>query len=205
MPPLPRTKETADETRERISRVAEEMFRRMGFAKTAVADIAAELGMSPANIYRFFPSKVAIVNAICARALVEVEDEIRTIRARPVPPRERIYAVFHSLFVYHRDNFLCERRVHDMVLVAIEENWDAIQAHVKRLEATVQALIEEGIAAGTFEPHDAAETAAVFMDALVKFCHPILIAEDIDQDLEAQQRRVISYLLRSIEVERTPF
>lgn len=205
MPPQPRPRETADETRERISRVAEEMFRRMGFAKTAVADIAAELGMSPANIYRFFPSKVAIVNAICARALTEVEDEIRAIAGRPTPARERIFDIFHSLFVYHRDNFLCERRVHDMVLVAIEENWDAIQAHVKRLEATVQRLIEEGIANGVFEPHDAAATAAVFMDALVKFCHPILIAEDIDQDLEAQQRRAIAYLLRSIEVHRTPF
>ncbi len=204
MPALPRAKETADETRERITRVAEEMFRRMGFAKTAVADIASELGMSPANIYRFFPSKVAIVNAICARALAEVEDEIRAIVARKTPARARIHDVFQSVFVYHRDNFLSERRVHDMVLVAIEENWDAIQAHVQRLEATVQALIEEGIAEKVFVPHDAAPTAAVFMDALVKFCHPILIAEDIDQDLEAQQHRVLSYLLRSIEVERTP-
>lgn len=204
MPPLPRAKETAEETRERIARVAEEMFRRMGFAKTAVADIAAELGMSPANIYRFFPSKVAIVNAICARALAEVEDEVRAIAGRPIPARERIRAIFHSLFVYHRDNFLSERRVHDMVLVAIEENWDAIQAHVKRIESTVQRLIEQGIADGVFEPHDAVRTAAVMMDALTKFCHPILIAEDIDQDLETAQSDLLIYLLRSIEVTRTP-
>ena len=56
-----KVRETAEETRERIARTAEELFRRMGFAKTAVADIASELGMSPANVYRFFPSKTAIV------------------------------------------------------------------------------------------------------------------------------------------------
>ncbi|HET7714600.1 MAG TPA: TetR family transcriptional regulator, partial [Bauldia sp.] len=41
-----------EETRARIVETAEGLFRRLGFAKTTVADIAAELGMSPANVYR---------------------------------------------------------------------------------------------------------------------------------------------------------
>ena len=60
------TKTKPDDTRARIIETAEALFRRLGFAKTAVADIAGELGMSPANVYRFFPSKNAIVEAICA-------------------------------------------------------------------------------------------------------------------------------------------
>jgi AcrR family transcriptional regulator len=43
---------TRDETRERILIKADELFRQFGFPKTTVADIAAELGMSPANIYK---------------------------------------------------------------------------------------------------------------------------------------------------------
>ena len=62
-----------DDTRARIIERAEMLFRRMGFAKTAVADIAGELGMSPANIYRFFSSKHAIVEAICQHCLAELE------------------------------------------------------------------------------------------------------------------------------------
>ena len=64
-----------DDTRARIMETAEALFRRLGFAKTAVADIAAELGMSPANVYRFFPSKNAIVEAICQRCLSELEEK----------------------------------------------------------------------------------------------------------------------------------
>src|SRR5262249_38834611 len=70
---MPKLKTRADDTRERIMQTAEGLFRRLGFAKTAVADIAAELKMSPANVYRFFPSKNAIVEAICKRCLCEVE------------------------------------------------------------------------------------------------------------------------------------
>ena len=56
------------DTRERILVVAERLFRQIGYQKTTVADIAKELRMSPANVYRFFDSKKAIHEGV-ARAL----------------------------------------------------------------------------------------------------------------------------------------
>ncbi|TCT04404.1 TetR/AcrR family transcriptional regulator [Aquabacter spiritensis] len=204
--PLPvRTRETADETRERIARVAEALFRRMGYAKTAVADIAAELGMSPANVYRFFPSKNAIVEAICSRCLTEVEAQIRDIMARPVPARARLFDLFTAILAYHRANFFTERRIHDMVLVAIEANWTAIAAHKDRVTEGIAVLLRDGIAEGTFVPHDTDAASRVLSGAMVRFCHPILIAEEIDADLEARLHATLAFLLRSVEVDRTPF
>ena len=62
-----RTGKDSDEARRRILEAAEEQFRRVGYHRTSVADIAAQLGMSPANIYRFFPSRDAINESICGR------------------------------------------------------------------------------------------------------------------------------------------
>ena len=45
------------DTRERILVMAERLFRELGYQKTTVGDIAKELHMSPANVYRFFESK----------------------------------------------------------------------------------------------------------------------------------------------------
>ena len=55
--PAVNVKPKPEDTRARIMETAETLFRRLGYAKTTVADIASELGMSPANVYRFFPSK----------------------------------------------------------------------------------------------------------------------------------------------------
>ncbi|MEA4855725.1 helix-turn-helix domain-containing protein, partial [Solidesulfovibrio sp.] len=41
-------------TKSRIIEAAENLFREVGYSKTTVADIASALGMSPANIYRYF-------------------------------------------------------------------------------------------------------------------------------------------------------
>jgi AcrR family transcriptional regulator len=48
------------ETRVRIIETATQLYRKIGHKKTTVADIAHEISMSPANVYRFFHSKRAI-------------------------------------------------------------------------------------------------------------------------------------------------
>ena len=63
---------TLDTSRqENVSRIldaAERLFKHYGYTKTNVADIARDLGMSPANIYRFFSSSmVSSVKRCCCR------------------------------------------------------------------------------------------------------------------------------------------
>ena len=95
---VPKPKTRPDDTRERIMQTAEALFRRLGFAKTAVADIAAELKMSPANVYRFFPSKSAIVEAICKLCLSEVEERSWTVARSKAPAAERMERLVQRLF-----------------------------------------------------------------------------------------------------------
>ena len=193
-----RPKETADETRERIARVAEELFRRMGFAKTAVADIAAELGMSPANVYRFFPSKTAIVETICNRCLGEIEQEAREIARSDLPPGQRLEDMFIAIMRYHRENFLVERRVHDMVLVAMENNWSSIEAHKENIKAMIAQVLAQGTADGVFRAYDSADVSEIIMGCMVRFCHPVLVVQCIDEDLEAQLRVTMRFLLGAL-------
>ena len=59
---------TPEETRTCIMQVAWDLFRQLG-SRTTVADIADKSGMSSANVYRFFPSKQALTEAVCASLL----------------------------------------------------------------------------------------------------------------------------------------
>src|SRR5579883_3194451 len=104
---------TAEETRERILVAAEELFRRIGYHKTTVGDIAQALGMSSANIYRFFPSKNAIVEALCGKLLGSLLEEARAAAGAPGAPSERIFNLLMALHRHHRDHLTHHERVHE--------------------------------------------------------------------------------------------
>ena len=198
MNPQPRVK--PDDTRARIMETAEALFRRVGFAKTAVADIAAELSMSPANVYRFFPSKNAIVEAICKRCLAEVESNAWAVARAKGPAGERIERLILEILRYHKENLLTEQRVNDMVLAAIELSWDAIRAHKDVMRTVVEVILRDGIAAGEFDPVEPRETAELILLALVPYTHPMVIGQCLEEgeDLEAQARASVRFLLRAI-------
>jgi AcrR family transcriptional regulator len=189
-----------DDTRARIMDTAEALFRRLGFAKTAVADIAGELKMSPANVYRFFPSKNAIIEAICQRCLGELEDRAWAVARSRGSAAERLERLVLEILAYHRENHLTEQRVNDMVLAAIELSWGAIRAHKEHMRMVFEAVLREGIERGEFERVDPRETSRLMLISLVNFCHPVLVAQYLqDQgDLETDARATIRFLLRAI-------
>ena len=144
---------------------ADALFRRLGYAKTAVADIASELRMSPANVYRFFPSKTAIVQAICQRCLNELDEKIWTIARSKGSASERLEKLELEIFAYHKENLLEDQKVNDIVMVAMEESWDAIMAHKERIRSVIELVLRDGIESGEFEKVDPRETSVLIMRA----------------------------------------
>jgi hypothetical protein len=95
---------------------------------------------------------------------------------------------------------LTDKRVNDIVLVAIEDSWDAIQAHKEIIRNVVELIVRDGIAAREFEKVDPAETSQLLMRSLVAFVHPVLISQCLsdEEDVEAQAKAGVRFSLRAI-------
>jgi AcrR family transcriptional regulator len=61
--------------RDEILSAAQRCFVRSGFHQTSMQEICAEAGMSPGNLYRYFPSKEALIAGIAERDRAEVAQE----------------------------------------------------------------------------------------------------------------------------------
>lgn len=165
----------AEATRCRILEVAHRLFRTLGYQKTAVADIARDLGMSPANIYRFYPSKSAINEAIAEQLLGAMAAEMQGIVAAPGTAAERLRRLTSTMFERKIEVFFSERRLHDMVSAAMQEHWGVIDRYVSQTQAAIRRVLEDGMASGEFAQLDPAATAEVVVHALVPWNHPQLV------------------------------
>jgi AcrR family transcriptional regulator len=189
----------AEDTKARIMEVAEEHFRRVGYAKTAVADIAGALGMSPANVYRYFPSKLAINEAICSKLMETLQHAVRSIAQGPGKASQRIEAMILAIHRTNKAMLIEERRIFDMVEVAMAENWGAIEAHCDCMRSLFAAVVADGAATGEFGATDAAEAGRFVFNASVGLFHPTLLSQCADHDLESEAKTLIRYILRALQ------
>ncbi len=165
------------DTRERILEVAERLFRQIGYQKTTVADIAKELRMSPANVYRFFESKKAIHQAVAQGLMGEVELEAQHIVARPGSATERLRELLTSIHRMNAERYVGDAKLHEMVEIAMEEDWEVCVAHMHRLTEAIGAVIAQGKASGEFEAPDVPLAATCTCTAMMRFFHPQMIAQ----------------------------
>lgn len=189
------------EPRARIVAVAERLFRQLGFQKTTVADIARELRMSPANIYRFFGAKLEI-NAAVARLLMgEVEAAIDAVADGPGTAAERIARLVETNETMNRDRYVVDRKLHDMVEAAIAEHWPIIADHIAHIDAALERIIASGMESGELRSGDARLAARLVHTACIRYCHPRLLVECADQPGPSREE-MVAFCLAALRASR---
>jgi AcrR family transcriptional regulator len=183
----------------RILDCAERLFRHYGYGKTNVADIARELGMSTANIYRFFASKVEIHQAVCGRMLATCYQLTYDACHGPGTASERLRRYVQAHHQWTRDTMLDQEKVHEMVVVAIERDWHVIEKHIERIRSLVAEVISEGIATGEFADQDPEIASRCFGAAIVTLCHPQMVAQCLAKENRAMPGELIEFAIKALK------
>ena len=169
------------DTRERILVVAERLFRQIGYQKTTVADIAKELRMSPANVYRFFDSKKSIHEGVARALMGEVEVEVQRIAERPGPAAPRLRELMKTVNRMNTERYVGDSKLHEMVAIAMEEDWEVCNAHMMLITQTMGTVIAQGMASGEFEVADLEQAALCCCTGMIRYFHPQMIAQCVNK------------------------
>ncbi len=100
-------------TAERILDVALELFNRFGEPNVSTTVIAAELGISPGNLYYHYPAKDELINSLFARfegpldSLLGAADDVRNV--------EDAWLVVHMLFEHIWQHRFLYRDLNDLL------------------------------------------------------------------------------------------
>jgi AcrR family transcriptional regulator len=189
---------THEQSRQRILAKAGELFRHFGFAKTTVADIATGLAMSPANIYKFFPSKDAIIQAVAEQEAAELKKSIEASISSSAGALAQIEALALAIFHWRRELFRHERQLFQLVQAANANLWDCVRDFRNFLQQTITGIIAAGTQSGEFHVSDPGAAARALIDCLALVLEPIASPDPENKLTEKRVRTLICFLGKAL-------
>ena len=183
-------------TRERIANKADELFCRFGPSKTSMTDLADALDMSPANIYKHFASKQALIEAVAERELCRLIEEVRRVALDATPVWTRIEAITNQIQHFHRSKLRNEEQMMRLVVDPALNVHAALIRYKHALHALLGGLLEEGVTKRQLVPSAANYTTAIYDCLLIAF-DPLYAARTEDDDQVRRTKNVLT-LLRDV-------
>jgi AcrR family transcriptional regulator len=191
---------TKDNVRDKIVEAAKKRFSHFGYGKTTMAEIATDCAMSPGNLYRFFPGKLDIAEAIASQ---DYEDHLVHLRKIALTPgktaaerlRDLLFAELRR--TYHK--LEKDPRVLEMATQIGQErpqfiNW--MLAHERKI---LVELMEDAERRDEFvPPGDKEEIAEMIQSATMKFRYPQLWSKLTLPKLERELDGVLDLMFRGL-------
>jgi AcrR family transcriptional regulator len=183
---------------ERILEAAEEALRRYGPTKANVVDVARALGVSHGSVYRHFPSKAALRDAVTERWLSEISQPLEAVAAGRGTPPARLRRWLDGLVQAKRRKALDDPELFATYIELTADSRDVVKVHVETLIDQLARIIADGVAQREFSAPDPRAAARAAFDATSRFHNPAHAAEWSDPQIDNAYAGVRSLVLRGL-------
>jgi AcrR family transcriptional regulator len=191
----------AHDRRAQIITTANDLFREFGYRKTSVAEIGKAMGISTAYVYRFFKSKQAIGEAICAHTLEQMDERLREVVNLDLSPTKRFRLFMRTALTLSYELLVVERQINEVVVEAVDGEWCTVAGHNAQIHSMLAHMIEDGRHKGEFEkktPLD--EVTDGLAELLLPYINPASVSRRSWDDLERGMSAATNLALRSLSV-----
>jgi AcrR family transcriptional regulator len=189
----------ADSIRAQIVAAAKKRFTHYGYGKTTMAEVAADCDMSPGNLYRFFPGKLDIAEAIATADFERVLVGQRQIARQPgKSARERLSDFLFDELRRTYTRLEKDPRVFEMARVIAAERPTFGNWMLENQRRILVEILEDGEKRGEFAVADKLFAAEMIQSATMKFHYPQLFSKLTLPKLERELEGVLNLLIHGL-------
>jgi AcrR family transcriptional regulator len=189
-------------TPERILEATEDVLRRFGLAKATVVDVARALDVSHGSVYRHFPSKASLRQAVAKRWLDRANAPLEKIAEASGPAPARLERWLRTMFEIKHKKVSDDPEMFATYLTLAQEACEVVKAHKERLVSQVAHILSDGVQQGAFEVTDVKASARAVFDATIRYHHPAHSDEWSDPQLPARIDALLALLLKGLEAQQ---
>ena len=196
-----------ESTQSRILSTSAEHLRRVGVIKLRVTAIAEELGMTHANVYRYYPSKLALAEAVISQWLKSVEVSLLETSGAPDPADDKLERMLNQLAHGYRTKLEQDPKLFDVFAEAADKDRVIARRHRTRVRELLERVLSEGMESHIFarselsKHEERSKIIAFVFDSAYRFIHPVAIRLDRNappQNLSQRRELIITMLVRSL-------
>jgi AcrR family transcriptional regulator len=185
-------------TSERILEAAEDVLRRFGPAKATVVDVARALEVSHGSVYRHFPSKAALRDAVAERWLARISEPLEVVAREDGPATERLRRWLELLIASKRSLALEDPELFETYVQLVAESREVVASHVETLAGQLAAIVADGVQRGEFADVNPVMAGRAVFDATARFHNPVHAAEWSDPGIDAAFEGVWSLVVAAL-------
>ena len=189
-------------TAETILSATEDVLRRYGPAKATVVDVARALGVSHGSVYRHFPTKAALREAVTQRWLDRAHAGLSDIATSREPAPQRLHSWLAELFDAKRRKALVDPELFATFTVLAGESSSVVALHIAGMVDDLTGIITDGVASGAFTASDPRLAARAVFSATARFHDPAHAGDWSDPAIEMVFEAVVELLVAGLRSGR---
>lgn len=193
-----RTRRKAEETRQDILTTAEDLFRERGIGRCSIADIATELQMSPANVFKHFGSKTQLADAICDRHIHRMIDRFALLND-PAPAPQKLGIVVRKLMEAHLSDIKENPYLFEMILMMSDADLPSGRHYKHLIDSLFGEVLKEGVAAGVYTCSNPEQLSSTVASAFSAILHPVFLVKTDPADLQERCEGLIDLVNAALQ------
>jgi len=199
MPSSQSTHGAENAVRMRILEAAEKRFQDFGYGKTTMAEIAEDVDMSAANLYRYFQNKLDIGEACASRCMQGHLERLRLVARQGDSGAARRLEDFFLENLRANHEIVSQRpRINEMVELITTRKPELFKAMVRDIESLLAEILVYGNATGEFDVVDVMTGASCIHAAMVLYEVPIFVGLYPYEEYARQAQSLARLLVRGL-------
>lgn len=184
--------------RDKAVEKARERVQRDGFDTLKLSDVARDLNVTHAALYRYFTDKQDLIDAINIQWMEKINSELQVICDQDDPATSRIRRWFLALYEMRRDKVLKNAKEYASYMRTEELHRPCAQHDALERKEQLVGLVRAAMDAGQLRRDDAHSVAGLLLSATDHFIHPAFIASHALEDKKTDFNRLLDALIKGL-------
>ncbi len=198
---MPKTGLKPEELQEKMLDAVENEIRRNGVERLKLTDVARDLNLSHAALYKHFSDKEALLDSVSRRWLDRLDTTLEKISSSKTPPELRLTEWFLVLHEIKRQKIQSDPKMYSAFNASAEKTRPFVQKHLRTMHEQLGKMISEGMNSGLFFCNTPEEGAKILFQGTIAFHHPRIVFENIEEDRNELLKSVLKTLLSGLKTK----